>query len=93
MSRYIDLDKLNLHQPIQDLIYDVCHTKPADVRENVRGEWIACEHDKWMHGTYALRCSQCNGGYHLSTEHHIGTWNFCPNCGADMSAEKHTVNW
>lgn len=43
--------------------------KAADVRENVRGEWI----DFWDR----YRCSVCNmeGTYEE---------NFCPNCGADM---------
>ena len=44
----------------------------ADVRENVRGEWIPTE----GHMVPIYRCNKCNtlslGG------------NFCSNCGADM---------
>lgn len=64
----------------------------ADVRENVRGEWInttSGEHYK---------CSQCgtlapiwideSNSYEYYKD--ISEWlsNFCPNCGADMRGEK-----
>lgn len=92
MSRYIDADKLlnticDKGLDCDALMIAISEQPTADVRENVKGEWIACEHNKWMHGTYALRCSKCNGGYHLSTEKHMGTWNYCPNCGADMRGD------
>ena len=47
----------------------------ADVRENVRGEWIPTE----GHMVPIYRCNKCNN---LS----LGG-NFCPNCGADMRGE------
>lgn len=43
----------------------------ADLRENVRGEWI--EHSY----TYIVKCSVCDAGSQSKS-------NFCPNCGADM---------
>ena len=53
----------------------------ADVRENVRGEWIPdCEYDgedDW----YFWTCSECN---YDSDEQ----YRFCPNCGADMRGDK-----
>ena len=57
---------------------------PSAQPERKKGNWIDGEHDQWMNGVFALRCSECNGGYHLSSEHVIGVWNYCPNCGADM---------
>ena len=48
----------------------------ADVRENVRGEWIYTEEDKRQ--TYPIiKCSIC--GHYVG-----GEWNYCPNCGAQM---------
>ena len=44
----------------------------ADVRENVKGEWIVEDGE--------VVCSECG-------EPHIET-NFCPNCGADMRGDK-----
>lgn len=49
----------------------------ADVRENVRGEWIKKEGSLWTLAT----CSVCG---ELSVE---GDKPFCPNCGADMRGE------
>jgi len=44
------------------------------------GKWIACDGNKYV---YALRCSECQGGYHLSNEY-ATTWDYCPTCGARM---------
>ena len=54
----------------------------ADVRENVRGEWIDTSE-----GTY---CSRCNKFPYDDGEYRLVGWrsNFCPNCGADMRGEK-----
>ena len=48
---------------------------PADVRENVRGEWIFPYGDKKY-----KRCSVC-GSVFYSIPYNT---NFCPSCGADM---------
>lgn len=60
----------------------------ADVRENVRGEWL----DYWdnpikyyFDGRYSAHCSVC--GYHPEYEEEMRSANFCPNCGADMRME------
>lgn len=45
----------------------------ADVRENVRGEWI--------YKNYKTCCSKCFSPYGVRYD---GENNFCPNCGADM---------
>ena len=52
--------------------------------ERKTGRWIECDHEKWIVGVHGLRCSECNGGYHLNNEMTIYYWNYCPNCGAKM---------
>ena len=76
MSRYIDADLLQEdfkadHGGKRSLMIDTQPT--ADVRENVRGEWIQ------MFGKNL--CSRC--GHKID----IVPTNYCPNCGADMRGE------
>lgn len=92
MPRYIDADLLQEdfkadHGGKRSLMIDTQPT--ADVRENVRGEWIDCEvvHDRkdakitdWQQA----RCSIC-GKWH--TTPYMYNWDhfeYCPNCGAQM---------
>ena len=56
----------------------------ADVRENVRGEWILKEDRRIVDG-YDWKCNQC-GSWQRYTS------NFCPNCGADMRGDKQWTN-
>lgn len=64
-------------EDMKDMITDI---PAADVRENVRGEWLPdCEYDgedEWCFN----QCSLCN---YQSDEQ----YNYCPNCGADMRGE------
>ena len=50
----------------------------ADVRENVRGEWIFPYEDKKY-----KRCSVCGKTFYSIP----ATSNFCPNCGAEMRGD------
>ena len=65
----------------RDAILDLA---AVNVRENVRGEWETLDDKlpepdgKWV------RCSVCQCSEHLEYNHEKLTWNFCPNCGADM---------
>ena len=80
MNRYIDaeslLTKIKAYRPYMYLGEDalgyaikMVELEPsADVRENVRGEWIVEDGE--------VVCSEC-GNPHTET-------NFCPFCGADM---------
>jgi DNA-directed RNA polymerase subunit RPC12/RpoP len=81
MSRYIDADKLKIVYASKDVekyadafnkLVDAIPT--ADVRENVKGEWIADELTGWL-------CSNCGEHIVLDIRMH---GNFCPNCGARM---------
>lgn len=60
---------------------------PVDAVPVRHGRWTPCEKDKWDHGAYALRCSECGGGYHLTSDKTLSTWNYCPDCGARMDEE------
>ena len=76
--RYIDADKLQevfkeLHGGKRSLLIDTQPT--ADVRENVRGEWIRRKD--------TIQCSQCKAKW-IDHTYLIETFRFCPNCGADM---------
>ena len=73
-----------------DVLKEIDNIPPADVRENVRGEWI-------LSGGY-FRCSICNekallkldkskGG---SREYEQQKTNFCPYCGAKMEKKGET---
>ena len=60
---------------VQRCIETVHNFPAADVRENVRGEWINTDR---CH----VRCSNCKHEYHDSI---IGVALFCPRCGAIMN--------
>ena len=58
---------------------------PADVRENVKGQWLDYRDNPikfYFDGRYSAHCSVC--GYHPEYEEEMRSANFCPNCGADM---------
>lgn len=62
----------------------------ADVRENVKGEWIE---DNPREKSMMWRCSVCGRiayyptiGKRKGFKKHCG-YNYCPNCGADMRGE------
>ena len=63
----------------------------ADVRENVRGEWIHKYTHESLHDRTGIWCSACgrdalqdSEGYYIED----CETDFCPNCGADMRGEK-----
>lgn len=66
---------------------DLIHQEPtADVRENVRGEWIKpiSRGDVLSYGKAYYECDQCHKVAFFGNE-----MNFCPNCGADMRGDNH----
>lgn len=87
MSRYIDAEKIEYEEmlyPRGNGNYEECHIAyrdqiddipTADVRENVKGEWIFPYGDKKY-----KRCSACGKTFYSIPS----TSNFCPNCGAQM---------
>ena len=101
MRRYIDVDKLKRDVEERDdgfwtrykVFESIIAEQPlADVRENVRGEWVVMDNPGT--GWYRVTCSKC-GEDVTSIIPMIGffpdakpLWNFCPYCGADMRGEK-----
>lgn len=76
-KHYVDLNQIIDHledewgyEGMREELYEI---PPADVRENIHGEWI----DK---GSLSCRCSNC--GCKSSKES-----KFCSECGADMRGE------
>lgn len=109
MSRYIDADKQkNLIDNCADLggklgeiitlikVYakDMVDATPtADVRENIKGEWLDCEvvHDRkdakitdWQQA----RCSICGKWHTTPYMYNWDHFDYCPNCGAQMINDK-----
>ena len=85
-KKYIEADELIEHieiasnyrgYQIKHALQDVKDFPAADVRENVRGEWI--------YKDYKTCCSKCFSPYGVRYD---GENNFCPNCGADMRGEQ-----
>lgn len=87
MSRYIDADKLQRHGNRGGIVYwrDIEAQPTADVRENVKGEWVL-DGKRHRGGIRWCHCSVCgneeNADYAI-----VQGVNFCPNCGADMRGE------
>lgn len=96
MERYIDADKLQkdgwkLRREKHGLATSTFETMEldcvpaADVRKNVKGEWIDCG----IHGDWAWEMDGHGNSYHIwecskceyTIEHRS---NYCPNCGAQM---------
>lgn len=72
------------------LIRDIIIEQPtADVRENIKGEWIAIADEigdfRIMNRRW-IKCNQCNEQTMIRLDAPLP--NFCPNCGADMRGEE-----
>ena len=90
MRRYIDADKIeyeDMLRPCGDGNYEECqiayrdridNIPIADVRENVKGEWIRNDN-----GTYS--CSVCQAW--IPEEQHYYA-RYCLHCGAEMEDEQ-----
>lgn len=83
--RHLEESAEGLHgsPPLADLcrqIHGTLSTLPAaNVRENVRGEWVV----RPASGRFpTYECSACHG--YTGGKEIVATWRFCPNCGADM---------
>lgn len=75
---------------IDDMICELDEASSADVRENVKGEWII---RKCALGHEYTECSNCNTVFDIKTHNGTLEWidlrgaSFCPNCGADMRGD------
>ncbi len=101
MPRYIDADALFKKAikyreyydgfiALQKTINSLKSAQPADVRENVHGEWIerkVIEDGKTIEEWQSAKCSVC-GKYHTTPYlYNFDDFNYCPNCGAKMEVE------
>ena len=71
----------------EDILMEFNAISPADVKPVVRGEWYG-ESDGDADGcpVYDIWSCPCCGKYFDEWDEKP-TWNFCPNCGADMREE------
>ena len=66
--------------------YCKARTLPTvDAVEVVHGEWNTIEDD--YVGLVALQCSMCNEEYWFEEELPTKSYNYCPNCGAQMDGD------
>lgn len=103
MSRYIEAEEVEKRidivlgsepkawdkKALKELKMYVVHAVPtADVRENVRGEWII-KTDGFVIKRVWGACSECGNTLDFSgVNAGRGDANFCPNCGADMRGDQ-----
>ena len=67
---------------ITDAIMDIIDA-PTIEPQKMRGRWVGVDYDGYADGNpvyYTWECSVCN----CLVEDEEPTWDFCPNCGADM---------
>ena len=92
MSRYIDADKI-LYKDLSEgrgvcwvtFMEWIKEMPTADVRENVRGEWI--RRDSRYVGWISFDCSVCGETLELDRET-SNDFKYCPFCGAEMRGDK-----
>lgn len=90
--RYIDADLIEYEPMCRAMgngMYEDCETAykdqiddipTADVRKNVKGEWLSGD-------CMGASCSKCDEYFSFRTFNEVHSFNFCPNCGADMRGE------
>ena len=71
------------YEPDMEFGYALADIPAADVRENVKGEWI---YTPVENGMIIAMCSICKKVSAITPS--VKEWyRFCPNCGADMRGE------
>lgn len=76
----------NAIPPMEDIIVSTLMTieeQPTIEPQRMRGRWVGIDFDGYADGNpvyYTWKCSVCN----CLVEDDEPTWDFCPNCGADM---------
>lgn len=98
MSEYINANRLKTIKEIQRADFNSIETirewidsqPPADVRENVHGEWLNDKNEsvEMIDGIpqETCWCSNCKEWLTASDEYEC-YGNYCPKCGADMRTE------
>ena len=60
------------------------HDLPSAQPERKKGRWLPDNNNYFA--PYFV-CSNCHSSYKVDTVMNKPTWNYCPNCGADMRQE------
>ena len=87
LSRY-GKSHTNWHETINEVIERLEHVESEpqeskEVPQRIHGRWVGTEFDGYADGNpvyYEWKCSACG----CVVEDEEPTWNYCPNCGADM---------
>jgi hypothetical protein len=80
----IHFDRVVVLSKVSDRIEQI---PSADVRENIKGEWINAKVGK-LFPSNDYKCSICGNILNFDGVNcGRGDANFCPNCGADMRGE------
>lgn len=82
----IEKDEYVVSLLFRDLQKFIDSLPTADVRENVKGEWIKESEHSVMGDGYMWFCSICGRREYFNFRGQKD--NFCPNCGADMRGEE-----
>lgn len=61
------------------LVCDIVYAPTLDVKEVKQG--------KWIEETGMLMCSECGDAWGTQQFDEVMSFNYCPNCGADMRKE------
>lgn len=82
-----DIDYIACEYDRKYALIDICQwIDNAPTIEPRKGKWIGTEFDGYADGNpvyYEWMCDTC--GYTVEDEE--PTWNYCPNCGADMRGD------
>lgn len=61
---------------------DMVDEQPTIEPQRKKGQWIPEFNGMFKGGAYWFKCSECE---RIVPEVRNGGWNYCPNCGADMT--------
>ena len=67
------------------MVIEMIQDAPTIEPERKKGQWIPEFNGMFKGGAYWFKCSECE---RIVPEVRNGGWNYCPNCGADMTEGK-----
>lgn len=72
---------------VAEILINHIEAREKSEPQRMRGRWVGTEFDGYADGNpvyYEWKCSACG----CVVEDEEPTWNYCPNCGADMRESK-----
>ena len=82
LSEGDDMDLVS-RDDVAEILINHIEAKRKSEPQRMRGKWVGTEFDGYADGNpvyYEWKCSACG----CVVEDEEPTWNYCPNCGADM---------